>query len=162
MKLLLILLSIISFLLSAGAVEAAPIVTLQELLGDPTRYDDRAVTYRGEAIGDILHQQDFAWINVRDENGAIGVFCSQKLAEEIKHTGDYRFRGDMISVRGIFHHACVEHGGDTDIHADGITVIKKGRETAHPLDPKKVRLSIILLAIALGLAIIHQIIRKFR
>ena len=143
-------------------LEAAPAILAEELLKEAEKYNGEEVIYKGEVIGDIMIRKDFTWINVRDETGAIGIFCPKELVNEIKHAGSYRFTGDIVSVRGTFHHSCPEHGGDTDIHAERINIIQKGKTISHPLEPKKVKASIILPAIAFVLAIIHLVVRRFR
>ncbi len=142
--------------------EAAPTILAEELLKEAEKYDGEEVIYKGEVIGDIMIRRDCAWINVRDETGAIGIFCPKELVNEIKYAGSYRFTGDIVSVRGTFHHSCPEHGGDMDIHAERINIIQKGKTISHPLESKKVKASIILPAIAFVLAIIHLVVRRFR
>ena len=107
-------------------------------------------------------RQEFAWINVRDETGAIGVFCPKDLVGEIEHQGGYKHIGDVVSIRGTFHRSCPQHGGDTDIHAERIAIIQKGKEISHPVDPRKVRLSLILLAITFVLTIVYLVARRRR
>ena len=141
---------------------AAEVVTSEELANEPEEYDGETVTFKGEAIGEVMIRGDFAWINVGDETGAIGVFCPQEHLSEIEHEGSYKVKGDIISVRGIFHQSCPQHGGDTDIHAEKITLIQKGEEVSHSLEPWKVKLSIILSAIAFALIIINLIVRRLR
>ena len=148
--------------LSAHVAQAAPVVTLEDLINNAEEYDGETVTFKGEVIGDKMIRGESTWINVHDETGAIGVFCPKESVEEIEYLGSYKFLGDRISVKGIFHRFCSEHGGDTDIHAEKITIIKKGEETPHPLDPRKVKTSIILAVIVFALAILHLIIRRFR
>ena len=160
--LIFIFLSAFSFQLSADVAEAAPVILAEELLKEAEKYDGKEVIYKGEVIGDIMIRRDCAWINVRDETGAIGIFCPKELVNEIKHAGSYRFTGDIVSVRGTFHQTCPEHGGDADIHAERINIIQKGKTISHPLEPKKVKMSIILPAIAFVLAIIHLVVRRFR
>jgi len=152
----------IHYSLFTNIAEAAPVISAEELLKEAEKYDGKEVIYKGEVIGDIMIRRDCAWINVRDETGAIGIFCPKELVNEIKHAGSYRFTGDIVSVRGTFHHSCPEHGGDTDIHAGRINIIQKGKTISHPLEPKKVKASIILPVIAFVLAIIHLVVRRFR
>ena len=149
-------------LLPTYYAEAAPIVSAQELLENAEKYDGKIISFKGEVIGEIMVRGESAWVNVRDEAGAIGVFCPKELLGEIEYQGDYRHKGDLISVRGIFHRACPQHGGDTDIHAEKITIIKKGEVISHPLDPQKVKASVILAALVCVLGILYLIIRKFR
>ncbi|MFC1631004.1 hypothetical protein ACFL1I_04465 [Candidatus Omnitrophota bacterium] len=158
----LICLAVVLALSIAGNAEAAQQVSAAELLQQPEKYDGREVIYKGEVIGDIFIQQGFAWVNVHDGTRAIGVFCPQPLIEQIEHKGNYNFQGDQISLRGVFHNSCAEHGGDLDIHAAKITLIKKGATIAHPLEKDKIKTSIILSAATLFLAIVHLVVKRFR
>lgn len=157
-----IIYSLFLICLLAVQAEAAQVVSLQELLENRREYEGKTIVYEGEAIGDIISDGENVWVNVRDETGAIGVFCPQELVEQIKHLGNYSFSGDIVSVRGIFHGSCSEHGGDVDIHAEKITVIQKGEEIGHPIEPWKVKLSMVLPAIVFILGIIYLIVRRFR
>ena len=157
----LILVLLLSFV-SWFSAEAAAAVSSEELFRNSQEYDGQEVIFKGEVIGDIMVRGEFAWVNVRDEHGAIGVFCLLELTEKIEYRGSYRFKGDTLSVRGEFHRACSEHGGDMDIHAEKILIVKKGGEISHPLAPGKARASAILPAIVLLLAIIHLTVRRFR
>ncbi|MBN2097907.1 MAG: DNA-binding protein [Candidatus Omnitrophica bacterium] len=158
------ILGILFFVCLSGHAEAATTeITLDELLKNYQQYDGKIITFKGEAIGDIILRGKFCWVNVSDPaGGVIGVFGPRELAEEITCLGGYRFSGDIISVRGVFSHACGEHGGDTDIHAEKITVLEKGKALSHLVEPWKIRLSIYLPGIVLVLALIHLIIRRFR
>ncbi|MBU4141103.1 MAG: DNA-binding protein [Candidatus Omnitrophica bacterium] len=152
----------ILILLSTANAYAAPAVSSEELFKEAEKYDGETVIYKGEVIGDIMVREGFAWLNVRDKSDAIGVFCPKDMAGGIKYKGGYGFTGDTVSVWGVFHRSCPEHGGDTDIHAEKIIIIQEGQAIYHPLEAGKVKASIILPAIALGLAIIYLIVRRFR
>jgi hypothetical protein len=114
-------------------------------------FDGKKVVLEGEAIGDIMKRGDSAWINIRDESRAIGVWLPKSLAQKIKITGDYNFIGDTIRVIGIFNKSCPQHGGDTDIHAINISIIKPGRRIIHPLNKNKLYLALLLSAITLAM-----------
>ncbi|MBN3037854.1 MAG: DNA-binding protein [Candidatus Omnitrophica bacterium] len=143
------------------SVQAATVSSV-DLREDSPKYDGQTITFQGEVIGDIIVSGEFVWINVKDQTGAVGVFCPKELVEGIEYKGEYRFSGDIISVKGVFHERCPQHGGDTDIHAQKITLIEKGEQIEHPLNPQKIKASIILPSIVFVLAIIHLIVRKFR
>ena len=69
---------------------------------------------------------------------------SASSAKEINYTGSYKSSGDKIEVTGIFHRACLEHGGDLDIHAESVRKIESGRMISQKLDPAKRNLGLIL------------------
>ena len=120
------------------------------------------MVYKGEVIGDVMVRQEYAWINVSDGTGVLGIFCPRELTQEIKHAGNYKFTGDIVSVKGIFHYSCPEHGGDTDIHAEKITLVQEGAEIPRSLEPGKIKTGIMLVAAAFLLSFVHLLIRRYR
>ena len=62
--------------------------------------------------------------------------------------GDYRNEGDAVRVTGEFHAACREHGGDMDIHATGLEVVREGHAVTHRLNTGRLWVGLGLLAIA--------------
>jgi len=116
-----------------------------ELIKNAKEYDGKLITYSGEAIGDLMLRGEFAWVNINDGQNALGIWISSALAKEIKFMGNYKFRGDSLEVIGIFHRACLEHGGDLDIHAQSLRKTGSGRIVKEKLNFDKVNLSFILL-----------------
>jgi len=88
---------------------------------------------------------EFSWININDGENALGVWISSGLAKEINFTGSYKTRGDNLEITGTFHRACVEHGGDLDIHAQSMRKLASGRAVKEKAHSDKVRASLILL-----------------
>jgi len=84
------------------------------------------------------------WVNVNDGDNAIGVWVNVSELDRIKFLGGYKSKGDTLEISGIFNRACQEHGGDLDIHADTMAVIKAGYNTHEVIDRKKVRLALAL------------------
>ncbi|MDD5560847.1 MAG: DNA-binding protein [Candidatus Omnitrophica bacterium] len=119
-------------------------ISSSELIRNANEYDGKPVTYTGEAIGDIMLRGDFAWVNINDGANALGVWMSASLAKEIEFVGNYKSRGDILEVGGIFHRACLEHGGDMDIHAQALRKLRSGRMFNQQLNPGKKNLSIFL------------------
>jgi len=101
-------------------------VSSGELIAKAAEYDGKTVTFRGEAIGDVMLRGDYAWVNVSDGRNAVGIWMPAALARTIAQTGAYLVRGDTIEVRGVFHRSCLEHGGDLDIHAEAMTKVVPG------------------------------------
>jgi len=116
-----------------------------ELIKNAKEYDGKLIVYSGEVIGDVMMRKEFAWVNINDGNNALGVWMNAGLAKEINFTGSYKMRGDVLEVTGVFHRACVEHGGDLDIHAQAIRKIASGRLLSRKLNFDKAVLSLILL-----------------
>ena len=112
---------------SAKEKQADKTVGLTELVEHAKQYDDKEISFKGEAIGDVLYRGSNAWINVSDgNNSAIGVYMPAQTAKKISVMGHYGAQGDVILVTGIFHRDCPDHGGDMDIHADQVQILSKG------------------------------------
>ena len=118
-----------------------------ELIKNAKEYDDKLIVYSGEVIGDVMLRGEFAWVNINDGQNALGAWVSAVLAKEIKFTGNYKSRGDSLEIVGIFHRACLEHGGDLDIHVRSLLKIANGRTIKDNLNFDKVVLSLILLGV---------------
>ena len=98
-----------------------------ELINNARQYDGKTVTYTGEVIGEIMARGKFCWLNVNDGNNAIGVWIDKNLVKDLTYMGSYKSKGDGVEISGTFHRACLQHGGDLDIHAQGLRKIKSGR-----------------------------------
>jgi len=136
----------------------AKVLSSTELIENAKEYDGKVVVYQGEAIGEKIKRGNFFWVNVSSGKQAIGVWLPQNLMDKIKYLGNYKTRGDWIEVKGIFHQACFEHGGDLDIHAESISVISSGGIKEESLDIDKRNLAMILL----GGLILGWILSLFR
>jgi hypothetical protein len=154
-------LSVTSLIFFCGAVCFAdsPAVCLAgqisstELINNAKEYDGKSVVYVGEAVGDVMVRGDFAWVNVNDGENAIGVWLNKESAGEIQFTGSYHSKGDRLEITGVFQRNCIQHGGDMDIHAQGIRKISPGRVVGEELDTGKRNFALILLGI-LGLVLV--------
>jgi len=120
-------------------------VSSAELINNAKLYDGKRVTFEGEVIGDIMVRGAYAWINVNDGQNAIGIWIDRNLTKGITYTGGHRYKGDTVEVTGIFHRACLEHGGDLDIHAQQIKRISQGSVRIEKSDIGKRNLAIGLL-----------------
>jgi hypothetical protein len=134
-----------SLILLCSTVCFARPVSSTELINNAKQYDSQTVVYVGEIIGDIMVRGNYAWINVNDGKNAIGIWLDKGLLQDIIYTGSYKFQGDIIKVGGIFHRACIQHGGDLDIHAQSLTKIIPGRPTQEMPHFRKKNIVILLL-----------------
>ncbi|MFA5223942.1 MAG: DNA-binding protein [Candidatus Omnitrophota bacterium] len=119
-------------------------ISSSELIKGAKEYDTKTVTFTGEAIGDVMIRGEFAWVNINDGENSLGVWMSASLAREIKFTGSYETQGDRLEVTGRFNRACLEHGGDLDIHVQKLRKISPGMRINRILHPGKKNLSLIL------------------
>jgi len=81
-----------------------------------------------------MKRGDFAWVNVHDGQNAIGIFMKYEDAKKIKYLGRYLVKGDIVYAKGIFNRACKDHGGDLDIHAKQVEIVKRGYKMYERVD----------------------------
>jgi hypothetical protein len=122
-------------------------VSSTELINNAKQYDGKVITYEGEVIGDIMVRQEFAWVNINDGTNAVGIWVDKNLTQDIIYTGSYKSRGDWVEATGEFRRACPQHGGDLDIHAQELKIIKKGSITAEKMSAAKRNWAVIFLII---------------
>ena len=135
-------------------------VSSAELINNAKLYDGKVVTYEGEVIGDIMVRGDYAWLNVHDNQNAIGIWTDKNLAKDILYTGSYKSKGDWIEITGVFQRACKQHGGDLDIHAQAIRKVRQGRQIIEKLNMSKRNLAFLLLGVLCLVWILKQLKRK--
>ena len=137
------------------------------LVARPSFYNGKKVTFSGEAIGEVMVRGDHAWIHLNDDaymernveegaklggyNSGMAVWVPAGLTRQIDTYGDYSHEGSIVQVEGVFNKACKEHGGDMDIHADVVRVVRAGHDAKDPIHPLKAALAAVLAAAAAGL-----------
>ena len=132
-------------------------VTSKELIKGAREFDGEAVIFIGEVIGDIMRRGNFAWINVQDDYGTIGVWVSIDLIKDIAYLGDYDHKGDIVAVEGKFSRADSGLNGELCIRAAEIRVIFPGLIVFHQLSFLKKKMAFIFLILAgllMGLRIV--------
>lgn len=135
----------------AVAQAALPTVGSRDLIERGRDYDGKAIWYEGEAIGDPMVRGDHAWVNFLDSNAALGAWLPKELQARIGSYGSYRGKGDIVRVRGIFHRACPDHGGDMDIHVEALEFVSRGGTVAHTPATATLILAPLSILAALGL-----------
>lgn len=134
----------------------AQAVSSTELISNAKQYDGKTVTYRGEAIGDIMTRGGYAWLNLNDGYAAVGVWIRKPDLKDIAYLGGYRAKGDVFEVIGIFSRSCPEHGGDLDIHAEEIKKVLSGEPSLEQLSIKKFYIGFFLTLALLSLYSINK------
>lgn len=152
---LIVFLSTLYFLLPTFAWTEP--ISSTDLINNAKQYDGKSISYEGEVIGDVMIRGNNAWINVNDTKNAIGIWLPAQTTKEIFYTGNYKAKGDIIKAEGVFHRSCIEHGGDLDIHAKNITIVKKGYKIEETISPVKIKMVMVFLIICLTLAVIYFI-----
>ena len=143
------------WLLAFGYSFAQPISSI-ELINNAKFYDGKIVVYTGEVIGDMMARGEYAWINVNDGNNAIGIWIKRELIGDILYTGNYQQKGDLVEIKGKFNRACVEHGGDLEIHAESITKIGSGSTILHQVNQKEINLILGLTGIIVAVLLLRN------
>jgi hypothetical protein len=72
-------------------------------------------------------------VNVLSNGTAIGVWMPRELAADLGVVGSWKSTGDTVRVVGVFHEACDAHGGDLDVHAESLTLLRAGERREHPV-----------------------------
>ncbi|MGE5197053.1 MAG: DNA-binding protein [Deltaproteobacteria bacterium] len=143
------------FALRFTLVFAQP-VSSSELINNARVYDGKNVVYEGEAVGEIMERAEFAWINLNDGENAIGIWAPKSLFKEITYTGSYESKGDWVEITGIFHRACIEHGGDLDIHAQALRKTGSGKTLRERINIGKRNMVFVLAGVLCLVWILKQ------
>lgn len=117
--------------------EAFPVQTVSELIENAKVLEGSEVIIAAEMIGEVMKRREYAWINGLDGTGAMGLWIPAELASEVKILGNGKFKGDTFRIRGIFHRACLEHGGDMDIHVSAMELTVPGHASEQPISRAK-------------------------
>lgn len=167
---------IMACLLAAGSVVAdepsgIPAPGSTALVEDAGDWDGRLVGFTGEAIGEAMRRGPMAWIHLNDDayglavvgaaatlagaNSGIAVWVDADDASQINTFGDNRHHGDLVEVTGTFNAACPLHGGDMDIHAASLSVVRPGYSTVRQIRLPRIIAAAILAGLTLGLFLLN-------
>ena len=119
-------------------------VKVTRLVEKSAETDGKSVVVVGELIGDFMPRGDHGWLSVSDEGTAISVWVEKGEVPADMILGVYGVMGDKVQVTGIMHRTCAEHGGDLDIHAGSILLIRRGEPVVHPVDSSRLVAAIVL------------------
>lgn len=117
--------------------------SIADLAGADAYFDGQTVQVVGEVIGDAINStfdSKHKWITLEALDSkttnapSISVFMNSSDTERIDTFGAYGKTGTSLQVRGTFHLACEEHEGLTDLHAENVSVVKKGTTSASELN----------------------------
>lgn len=153
-----LLLPLLLFLLTSWA-SALNITPINSLIENAKALDGKQVTVQGEAVGEGLARGEYCWVNIHDGTNAIGIWMTVAEAKRITCYGNYKYKGDTVTVTGVFRRACAEHGGESDIHCDKLEIAKPGHATDHHIALGKVTIAAVLL---LALIILLFYIYRFK
>ena len=158
----LLLLALAGPLSASATVNPGGRVPIKDLIENMKKYDGKVVTIQGQVVGDGMIRGNYGWVTVDDDpfsnksveeggadigmsNISMSVWAPSPDIEPISYYGGYKNKGDTVRVTGVFHRACSEHGGDTDIHAVNFEVVRQGHGIRHSLQYPKL-IAVILLS----------------
>ena len=145
--LVVIALGILGIIPAVASAAQPPVLSTNDLVENSYAWDGKVVSFKGEVLEDLMERSDGVWMNLSDGNNtAMGVFVPRSVAmPTIEHTGDYRTVGDIVLITGVFHRTCVQHEGETDIHATSVTVVTPGFARSNPVHGDRVVLLVVLV-----------------
>lgn len=156
---ILTILTVFIFTFTAYASESK--VKISEIIDKGKEYDNKVITIEGEAIGELLERGENSFVNINDSTSAMGIYLKTEVGETIEYYGDYHHIGDTVKVKGVFHRACKEHGGDMDVHSNKFEILSKGHDVTHEIATWKLMATGILTPfVVLAGAKVYTIIRK--
>lgn len=152
-KIFKIVFAMLLIFISFNGIAFANQISFNDLIENGRAYDKKSVKVRGEAIGEAMKRGSYSWINISDGTLPFGIWMKNEDAGKVRIFGNYHNKGDMVEVTGTFNRACGEHGGDMDIHADSVAVVKEGKRIIHPLNYNRKLISIVLTVLTLILGV---------
>lgn len=131
---------------------------IADLAGADAYYDGQTVQVTGEAVGEAIAPlmnvgEDSGMVRVtlyEESSGtSVTVIMTRENAEKIGTYGAYGKTGATLRVQGTFHLTCQEHEGESDIHADVVTVLKQGSVHPDEFEPEDFVPGVVALVIGL-------------
>jgi hypothetical protein len=151
-------------------------VNSASLVDNANAWNGRVITFKGEAIGEAMVRGRMAWIHLNDDaymeknteegarldggNSGHAVWVSEDLAMEIRFFGDFKHAGDVVKIVGTFNAACLQHGGDMDIHASTLKIVRVGHPVHHVFNTSRIALAGFLFIAAFGLHRVRTTLRR--
>lgn len=135
-----------------------PIVDLSQA---DSYYDGQTVRVTGEVVGDRIvagAADGHCWITLTDPafdiNNTVEIYMTTEQASRIDAYGRYGQIGTIISVQGTFNLVCAEHQGESDVHADTVTVSQRGRSIPDEYSPEALLPGAVAIAIGLAMMLV--------
>lgn len=142
--------------------------SIEELATTDSYMNDQTVQVRGEVVGDRINAEldpDHCWIVLQSLAGTdstISVFMRTSLSRSIDMYGAYGRTGTTLQVRGTFNLACQDHEGMSDLHADHVSVIRKGSTWDNPFPVGEFVLGVLLILVGLAVTFVFWRLRESR
>lgn len=140
--------------------EAQPITNYNDMIENGKALDKKEIIIKGEAIGEPMKRGNYTWVNISDGSTAMGIWLKNEDAAKIKIFGDYKHKGDMVEITGIFNRACEEHGGDMDIHSKAVQSVDNGYKVEEVINRKRLFIAFGGTIITLSLVLLMKARKK--
>ena len=140
--------------------------SIDDLAGADAYFDGQTVQVVGETIGDKINADmtgQFCWITLASEdtlNNTISIYMSHEAAKSIDLYGRYGSTGTILQVQGTYHLACSEHEGISDIHAEHVNVVEKGKVAKASFDINAFIPGAIVVAIGVVMIIVYGALKE--
>ena len=139
--------------------------SIVDLSNADSYYDKQTVQITGEAVGDIIDARDgMVWVTLAEasssSNASVAVLMTRESASHIDTLGRYGTTGTMLQVRGVFHLACPEDQGLSDVHATSVAVVTKGSHHANEFRPEAFAVGAALTAVGFALMGLFRYLRE--
>ena len=134
-------------------------------LSNADSYDKQTVQITGEAVGDIIDaRDDMVWVTLAEasnsNNASVSVLMTRESASHIDTLGRYGTTGTMLQVRGVFHLACPEDQGLSDVHATSVAVAAKGSHHVEEFRPEAFAAGAVLTVVGFALMGLFRYLRE--
>lgn len=140
--------------------------SIADLAGADAYFNNQTVQVVGEVVGDVINvtfDDSHKWITLTSldgSNASVTVLVPTTAVESIDTFGGYGKTGTTLQVRGTFHLVCKEHDGLTDLHADHVSVVKKGSVHADAFDWHEFAPGVVCLAVGFLLLLVFNHLRE--
>jgi len=151
-------------------------VNSASLVDNANAWNGHVITFTGETIGEAMVRGKIAWIHLNDDaymwknieegakldgyNSGHAVWVPANLAMKIRFFGDFKHEGDVVRIVGTFNAACPQHGGDMDIHASTLEIVRPGHPVHHVFNTSRAIFAGFLLAVGFALHRVRTIVRR--
>ena len=139
--------------------------SIVDLSNADSYYDKQTVQITGEAVGDIIDARDgMVWVTLAEasssSNASVAVLMTRESASHIDTLGRYGTTGTMLQVRGVFHLACPDDQGLSDVHATSVAVAAKGSHHADEFRPEAFAVGAALTVVGFALMGLFRYLRE--
>ena len=153
-------------------------ISSTQLYQCPIAFDQAEVTFVGEAIGELLHRDGGAWLQVNDDayalevgpvighreragfNSGVSVWLPDGLHERVETVGRPAQRGDVLALRGTIHRADPDDGGGITLRAEELEVIADGVTIDPPFHLVQAIVAGVLAALAIASLVWARVVRR--